>query len=493
MIKYTKNIGSRKEVMNNIAKMTGGKLIKKQLKYNKYGKIVSIKLSNLAKIRYITKKGGAVNSVNVVGNKVSAVGDADAVTSNTNAVTSNTGVKNIGNTLKNNGPELNNTDIRVIIKEPLEYDEYIKNQQEFVTNIIKLYKLYPTLTRILPYCMLEYELYLELFNIYKININKPRIPKQHINKYYYNNNNNENSNKMKEYINFLKEKIKLHNMFNLIIKNININSVGFRTLIHAPTKENNTTARNYHQNSEHTEIYYNTLCYIFSNSTAENGTIITFYEYATRKIVEIQLPSCIGVVLWLLDSQMIHKSPMINVKTGKIHRVLLRGFAIDQTKYGKYIGPPLNNNSVKLMENIFVIHSEDTPNYEVIYENYTERVYNKKHVCKLIHSDWTKYIPRGHSLITRLYNLFNNKHTINKNNLLNKLNELTISKYPKYMHGRRPWINEDGTINGIVLDNLKYPIKKLNTWILFDNLYFGPTKIHTSSFKYFVEHNIPKF
>ena len=487
MIKYTKNIGSRKEVMNNIAKMTGGKLIKKQLKYNKYGKIVSIKLSNLAKIRYITKKGGAVSSVSVVGNKGSAVGDADAVTSNTNAVTSNTGVKNIGNTLKNNGPELNNIDIRVIIKEPLEYDEYIINQRQFVIKIMELYKIYPTLNRILPYCMLEYELYLELFNIYKENINR-----QNINKRYIYSHTNKNSNKIKKYINFLKEKIELHNRSNQIIKNINIYSVGFRTLIHAPTKENNTTSPNYHQNSEHTEIYYNTLCYIFSNSTDENGTIIKFYEYTTREIVEIHLPSCIGVVLWLLDSRMIHKSPMINVKTGKIYRVLLRGFVIDETKYGKYIGPPLNN-SVKLMENIFVIHNEDKHNYMVIDDNYTERLYNKEHVCELVHSDWTKYIFEGHTLITKLYNLFNNKHTINKNNLSNKLNGLTISKYPKYMHGRRPWINEDGTINGIVLDNLKYPIKKLNTWILFDNLYFGPEKIHTSSFKYFVEHNIPKF
>ena len=50
--------------MHGIAKMTGGGLIKKQLKYNKHGKIVSRKASraakkskNLVKAGYITKKG----------------------------------------------------------------------------------------------------------------------------------------------------------------------------------------------------------------------------------------------------------------------------------------------------------------------------------------------------------------------------------------------------------------------------------------------------
>ena len=37
-----KKIGTRNEVINNKALMTGGKLTKSDLKYNKYGKIVSI-------------------------------------------------------------------------------------------------------------------------------------------------------------------------------------------------------------------------------------------------------------------------------------------------------------------------------------------------------------------------------------------------------------------------------------------------------------------
>ena len=57
-------IGSRRQVMNGTAKITGGRLTKRQLKYNKRGKIVSRKASraakksnNLVKAGYITRKG----------------------------------------------------------------------------------------------------------------------------------------------------------------------------------------------------------------------------------------------------------------------------------------------------------------------------------------------------------------------------------------------------------------------------------------------------
>ena len=57
-------IGSRAQVMHGNAKITGGGLRKKDLKYNKRGKIVSKKASkaakksnNLVKAGYITKKG----------------------------------------------------------------------------------------------------------------------------------------------------------------------------------------------------------------------------------------------------------------------------------------------------------------------------------------------------------------------------------------------------------------------------------------------------
>ena len=62
--KYKQRIGSRAQVMHETVKMTSGGLTKKQLKYNKYGKIVSIKASNaskksknLIKAGYIAKKG----------------------------------------------------------------------------------------------------------------------------------------------------------------------------------------------------------------------------------------------------------------------------------------------------------------------------------------------------------------------------------------------------------------------------------------------------
>ena len=42
------NIGTRAQVMHGNAKMTAGGLIKKHLKYNKRGKIVSIKASKAA-------------------------------------------------------------------------------------------------------------------------------------------------------------------------------------------------------------------------------------------------------------------------------------------------------------------------------------------------------------------------------------------------------------------------------------------------------------
>ena len=41
-------IGNRKQVINRIAKQTGGGLKKKDLKYNKFGKIISKKMSNKA-------------------------------------------------------------------------------------------------------------------------------------------------------------------------------------------------------------------------------------------------------------------------------------------------------------------------------------------------------------------------------------------------------------------------------------------------------------
>ena len=67
-----KKFGSRAQVMHGTAKMTSGGLMKKHLKYNKQGKIVSKKASNAAKksknlikAGYITKKGkfGAVKIV----------------------------------------------------------------------------------------------------------------------------------------------------------------------------------------------------------------------------------------------------------------------------------------------------------------------------------------------------------------------------------------------------------------------------------------------
>ena len=71
-VKGTQRVGSRAQVMHGNAKMTGGGLRKKDLKYNKHGKIVSKKMSQrakkekrLQKAGYTTIKGqfGAVRSM----------------------------------------------------------------------------------------------------------------------------------------------------------------------------------------------------------------------------------------------------------------------------------------------------------------------------------------------------------------------------------------------------------------------------------------------
>ena len=51
-------IGSRAQVMHGNAKMTGGGLRKKDLKYNKQGKIVSKKMSQRAKKEKRLQKAG---------------------------------------------------------------------------------------------------------------------------------------------------------------------------------------------------------------------------------------------------------------------------------------------------------------------------------------------------------------------------------------------------------------------------------------------------
>ena len=69
-------IGSRSQVMHGNAKMTGGGLKKKDLKYNKQGKIVSKKMSAMAKKEkrlqkagYTTKKG-QFGAVRINSNKI---------------------------------------------------------------------------------------------------------------------------------------------------------------------------------------------------------------------------------------------------------------------------------------------------------------------------------------------------------------------------------------------------------------------------------------
>ncbi len=56
-----KKTGNRTEVMNGLAEKTGGGLRKNDLKYNKYGKIVSKRMSTIAKKENRLQKGGVVS------------------------------------------------------------------------------------------------------------------------------------------------------------------------------------------------------------------------------------------------------------------------------------------------------------------------------------------------------------------------------------------------------------------------------------------------
>lgn len=51
-------VGTRAEVMHGTAKHTSGGLTKKDLKYNKHGRIVSVKMSNRAKKEKRLEKAG---------------------------------------------------------------------------------------------------------------------------------------------------------------------------------------------------------------------------------------------------------------------------------------------------------------------------------------------------------------------------------------------------------------------------------------------------
>ncbi len=55
-----KTIGTRAEVMHSVAKRTSGGLTKKDLKYNKQGRIVSVKMSNRAKKEKRLERAGFI-------------------------------------------------------------------------------------------------------------------------------------------------------------------------------------------------------------------------------------------------------------------------------------------------------------------------------------------------------------------------------------------------------------------------------------------------
>jgi hypothetical protein len=60
-----KTVGTRAEVMHGTAKHTSGGLTKKDLKYNKHGRIVSVKMSNRAKKEKRLERAGFKPKVGV--------------------------------------------------------------------------------------------------------------------------------------------------------------------------------------------------------------------------------------------------------------------------------------------------------------------------------------------------------------------------------------------------------------------------------------------
>jgi hypothetical protein len=78
----TKRVGSRAQVMHGNAKMTGGGLKKKDLKYNKHGKIVSKKMSTIAKKKKRLQKAGWGTKKGQVG-AMQIRGGANAVSDST--------------------------------------------------------------------------------------------------------------------------------------------------------------------------------------------------------------------------------------------------------------------------------------------------------------------------------------------------------------------------------------------------------------------------
>ena len=68
-------IGSRAQVMHGNAKQTGGGLKKKDLKYNKQGKIVSKKMSAMAKKEKRLQKAGYITTKGAFGVKKMSGGE----------------------------------------------------------------------------------------------------------------------------------------------------------------------------------------------------------------------------------------------------------------------------------------------------------------------------------------------------------------------------------------------------------------------------------
>jgi len=69
MTDYKQRVGSRAQVMNGTAKQTSGDLRKRDLKYNKQGRIVSKKRSMKAKKENRLVKSGYVTQKGVFGSK----------------------------------------------------------------------------------------------------------------------------------------------------------------------------------------------------------------------------------------------------------------------------------------------------------------------------------------------------------------------------------------------------------------------------------------
>lgn len=358
-------IGSRAQVMHGNAKMTGGGLKKKDLKYNKHGKIVSKKASraakkskNLIKAGYITKKGvfgsikkGGMNFSKKYNNEFET---PEAKPYNGRNIKSALNVKTyydlsrkILSKLFGKEPDEQSVKeytsmLNDIDKQDFPMFDYIDSiieafnitEEKYNSDIEKnkrimedYFKQYPILRKYIKCNYLPYRLYKILITTIVMNPNC--INKQFIKDII--NNNKFNSDILDKFL------IEYKDLLKNTDKNIKLLEPQLRVMY---TSQYSPT---YHQNGSDSvyNVYmkYNSLCYIinYNNGNELKGTEIRFRN-EDEKIIEITLPACLGFICNILDRYIFHRTPRLlrsNINKNII-RILIRTYIQPKKHNGTY-------------------------------------------------------------------------------------------------------------------------------------------------------------